>query len=175
MRPTPRALLASAKDGAELAMIVDLARSDLGRVAAPGSVRVRKARHLQRWPAVHHTVGVVEARLAPGRTWVDLVRATFPPGSVTGAPKVRSLEVIDALEPVRRGLYCGAFGWVGFDGALDLAVAIRVAVSTARRTLVHAGGAVTLGSSPAAEERETRLKAGALLRAAAASRAAVRG
>lgn len=161
-----RALLASEKDGAELAMIVDLARSDLGRVAVPGSVRVARARHLQRWPAVHHTVGVVEARLAPGRTWVDLVRATFPPGSVTGAPKVRSLEVIDALEPVRRGLYCGAFGWVGFDGAMDLAVAIRVAVACPRRTLVHAGGAVTLGSGPAAEERETRLKARALLRAA---------
>jgi para-aminobenzoate synthetase component 1 len=159
------ALLASEKEAAELAMIVDLVRNDLGRVARPGSVRVVDGRRLQTWPQVHHTVGVVEARLDRGRTWVDLVRAAFPPGSVTGAPKVRALEVIDALEPARRGPYCGAFGWVGFDGALDLAVAIRVVVAAPDRTFVHAGGAVTLGSDPAAEEREARLKARALLRA----------
>lgn len=159
-------LLASEKEAAELAMIVDLVRNDLGRVAAPGSVRVIDARRVQSWPQVHHTVGVVEARLAPGRDWVDLVRAAFPPGSVTGAPKVRAMEVIDALEPVRRGPYCGAFGWVGWDGALDLAVAIRIAVATPVRTLVHAGGAVLLDSDAAAEEREGRVKARAGLRAA---------
>jgi anthranilate/para-aminobenzoate synthase component I len=109
----------------------------------------------------------VEARLEAGRTWVDLVRAAFPPGSVTGAPKIRALEVIEALEPVRRGLYCGAFGYVGWDAQLDLAVAIRIAACEGQRAYVHAGGAVLLDSDPAAEERETVAKADALLRAAA--------
>lgn len=162
-------LLASEKEAAELAMIVDLVRNDLGRVARPGSVRVRDARRLQSWPAVHHTVGVVEAELEPGRGWADLVRAAFPPGSVTGAPKVRAMEVIDALEPVRRGAYCGAFGHVGWDGSMDLAVAIRILWLESARALLHAGGAVLLDSTPAAEERETRHKALPLLRAAAAS------
>ncbi len=163
-------LLASEKEAAELAMIVDLMRNDLGRVARPGSVRVADARRLQSWPAVHHTVGVVEAQLEAGRGWADLLRATFPPGSVTGAPKLRAIEVIEELEPVRRGLYCGAFGWVGWDGALDLAVAIRIAACEAGRALIHAGGAVLLDSDPAAEEREAALKARALLRAAAEAR-----
>lgn len=163
-------LLSSPKDAAELAMIVDLVRNDLGRVARPGSVRVVAPRLLQSWPTVHHTLAVVAAELEAGRTWVDLVRAAFPPGSVTGAPKVEAMEVIEALEPVRRGLYCGAFGWVGFDGALDLAVAIRIAeVTPAGRARIHAGGAVLLDSDPAAEEEEAALKARALLRAAAAS------
>ncbi|MCO5170955.1 MAG: anthranilate synthase component I family protein [Planctomycetes bacterium] len=162
-------LLASDKERAELAMIVDLVRNDLGRVARPGSVRVVDPRRVQSWPQVHHTVAVVEARLDRGRDWADLVSAAFPPGSVTGAPKVRAMEVIDALEPVRRGPYCGAFGWVGWDGALDLAVAIRIVVATPTRTLVHAGGAVLLGSDPAAEEREGRVKARAGLRALAAA------
>ncbi|MBX3467277.1 MAG: anthranilate synthase component I family protein [Planctomycetes bacterium] len=164
-------LLASDKERAELAMIVDLVRNDLGRVARPGSVRVVDARRAQSWPQVHHTVAVVEGHLDQGRDWADLVSAAFPPGSVTGAPKVRAMEVIDALEPVRRGPYCGAFGWVGWDGALDLAVAIRIVVATPTRTLVHAGGAVLLGSDPAAEEREGRLKARAGLRAVAAAAA----
>jgi para-aminobenzoate synthetase component 1 len=162
-------LLASEKDGAELAMIVDLVRNDLGRVATPGTVRVRDARRLQSWPTVHHTVAVVEGQLAAGRSWAELVRAAFPPGSVTGAPKVRAMQVIDAQEPVRRGLYCGAYGHVGFDGDLDLAVAIRVVPCAGGVAHVHAGGAVLLDSEPAAEERETLAKAGALLRAARAS------
>jgi para-aminobenzoate synthetase component I len=162
-------LLACQKEAAELAMIVDLVRNDLGRVATPGSVRVRDPRRVQSWPSVHHTVAVVEAQLEPGRTWADLVRASFPPCSVTGAPKVRAMEVIDELEPLRRGLYCGAFGWVGWDGALDLAVGIRVVSCEPGRALIHAGGAVLLDSDPAAEEREAKTKAEALLRAAAAA------
>lgn len=159
-------LLGSEKDAAELAMIVDLVRNDLGRVAAPGSVRVRNPRRLQSWPTVHHTVAVVEARLAPGRRWTDLVRAAFPPGSVTGAPKIRAMELIDRLEPVRRGLYCGAFGTVGWDGAVELAVAIRVVVCAGGSAQVHSGGAVLLDSDPEAEEREACDKARALLAAA---------
>ena len=166
-----RELLASEKDAAELAMIVDLVRNDLGRVARPGSVEVRDPRRLQSWPAVHHTVALVAAELAEGRDWADLLRAAFPPGSVTGAPKVRALEVIEELEPVRRGLYCGAFGWVGFEGALDLAVAIRICDLTPTRTDVHAGGAVLLDSDPTGEEREARAKASPLLAACAAARA----
>lgn len=160
-------LLESPKDAAELAMITDLVRNDLGRVAVPGSVRVVAPRLLQSWPTVHHTLSVVAAELAPGREWDDLVRAAFPPGSVTGAPKVEAMQVIEALEPVRRGLYCGAFGWVGFDGALDLAVAIRIAeVTPAGRARIHAGGAVLLDSDPREEELEARTKARALLVAA---------
>ena len=166
-----RELLASPKEAAELAMIVDLVRNDLGRVARPGSVRVRDARRVQSWPAVHHTVGIVEAELERGRDWADLVQAAFPPGSVTGAPKVRAMEVIDELEPVRRGAYCGAFGYVGWDGSMDLAVAIRIMWLERARALAHAGGAVLLDSDPAAEERETRTKARPLLRAAACSQA----
>ena len=159
-------LVASAKDQAELAMIVDLARNDLGRVATPGTVRVTEPRRVQTWPTVHHTVAVVEAELEAGRSWVDVVRAGFPPGSVTGAPKIRACEVIEALEPVRRGLYCGAFGYVGFDGAMDLAVAIRIAAVEGSRAWVHGGGAVVLDSDPAEEEREAAAKVRALLRAA---------
>ncbi len=166
-------LLESPKEQAELAMIVDLVRSDLGRVARPGSVRVASARRLQSWPTVHHTVAVVEAELDDGYDWADLVRGAFPPGSVTGAPKIRAMEVIDDLEPVRRGPYCGAFGYVGFDGAADLAVAIRIVHCDGERAHVHAGGAVLLKSDAADEERETLAKARALLRATHAGRAAV--
>lgn len=164
-------LMESDKDAAELAMITDLVRNDLGRVARPGSVRVVAPRLLQSWPTVHHTLSVVAAELAPGRTWDELVRAAFPPGSVTGAPKVEAMQVIEALEPVRRGLYCGAFGWVGFDGALDLAVAIRIAEVKEGRARIHAGGAILLDSDPQEEELEARTKARALLKAAAEARA----
>jgi para-aminobenzoate synthetase component 1 len=163
-------LLGSEKEAAELAMIVDLMRNDLGRVARPGTVRVAEPRGVQSWPTVHHTVARVEAELDAGRDWADLVRASFPPGSVTGAPKIRAMEVIDRLEPVRRGLYCGAFGYVGWDGCLDLAVAIRVVACEGSRALVHAGGAILLDSDPAAEEREAALKARALWRAAQGAR-----
>jgi para-aminobenzoate synthetase component I len=166
-----RELMESAKDAAELAMITDLVRNDLGRVARPGSVRVVAPRLLQSWPTVHHTLSVVAAELAPGQSWDDLVRAAFPPGSVTGAPKVEAMRVIEDLEPVRRGLYCGAFGWVGFDGALDLAVAIRIAEVKEGRARIHAGGAVLLDSDAAEEELEARTKARALLAAAAEARA----
>jgi para-aminobenzoate synthetase component 1 len=163
-------LMSSEKDAAELAMIVDLVRNDLGRVAKPGSVVVSEPRLLHSWPTVHHTAAVVEAELAEGRDWADLVRAAFPPGSVTGAPKVAAMQAIESLEPVRRGLYCGAFGWVGFDGSLDLAVAIRILDVTANLIDLHAGGAVLLDSCPAAEEEEARAKASALLRAVAEAR-----
>jgi para-aminobenzoate synthetase component 1 len=157
-------LRASAKDRAENAMIVDLLRNDLGRVSTPGSVRVAAFAELEAHPTVHHLVSTVTGRLAPGRDRADLLRAAFPGGSISGAPKVRALEIIEELEPVRRGVYCGAIGHLGFHGALDLNIAIRTAVVARGRFLLHSGGAVTADSDPGAEYEETLAKAEGFLR-----------
>jgi para-aminobenzoate synthetase component 1 len=159
-------LLASPKDRAENVMIVDLARNDLGRVARYGSVAVRELCALERHPGVHHLVSTVGARLREGIGPADVLRATFPPGSVTGAPKVRAMEIVDELEPVRRGPYCGAIGWIDGRGDLELSVAIRTFVAARGRLHLHVGGAVTADSDPAREWRETMHKAGRLLDAA---------
>ncbi|MFM8387335.1 MAG: anthranilate synthase component I family protein [Planctomycetia bacterium] len=166
-RALARDLARSEKDRAELAMIVDLSRNDLARACRPGSVRVREARSLRAFARVHQAIGIVEGRLAPGRTRVDLLAACFPPGSVTGAPKVRAMEVIDALEAEGRGPYCGALGWLDAGGDLDLAVAIRTLLVAGRRASYRVGGGITLRSQPAAEWRETLAK-GRGLRAALA-------
>jgi para-aminobenzoate synthetase component I len=147
-------------------MIVDLARNDLGRVARYGSVRVPRLWGLERHPGVHHLVSTVEAELVPGVGPAAIVRATFPPGSVTGAPKVRALEIIEELEPVRRGPYCGAIGWIDSAGDLELSVAIRTFVAASQRLSLHVGGAVVASSDPADEWRETMHKAARLLEAA---------
>ncbi len=159
-------LASSAKDRAENVMIVDLARNDLGRVARYGSVAVESLWALERHPGVHHLVSTVGARLRPGIGPADVVRATFPPGSVTGAPKVRALEIIDELEPVRRGPYCGAIGWIQGGGDLELSVAIRTFVAAQYRLHLHVGGAVTADSDPSGEWQETMHKASRLLAAA---------
>jgi len=159
-------LEASAKDRAENVMIVDLARNDLGRVARYGTVAVDRLFGLERHPGVHHLVSTVSGRLRPGVGPGGIVRATFPPGSVTGAPKVRALEIIDELEPVRRGPYCGAIGWIGPGGDLELSVAIRTFVAAEQRLHLHVGGAVTADSNPADEWQETLHKAARLLAAA---------
>jgi para-aminobenzoate synthetase component 1 len=158
-------LIASPKDRAELAMIVDLERNDLGRVAAPGSVRVREAAELMSFPAVHHLVGWVEAELAEGRSVFDLLRASFPGGSITGAPKPRAMEIIDELEPTPRGVYTGAIGWIGADHDLDLNVAIRTITLRDGGASFGIGGAVTAESDPAGEYEETLAKGRALARA----------
>jgi len=160
------ALRSSAKDRAENVMIVDLARNDLGRVAAFGSVTVTDLCALESHPGVHHLVSAVEARLRPGVSVADVVRATFPPGSVTGAPKIRALEIIEELEPVRRGPYCGAIGCFAPGGDIDLSVAIRTFVAARGRLHLHVGGAVVADSDPALEWRETMHKAARLLDAA---------
>jgi para-aminobenzoate synthetase component I len=160
------ALRSSAKDVAENVMIVDLARNDLGRVARYGTVAARELFALESHPGVHHLVSTVEAHLRPGTSAADLVRATFPPGSVTGAPKIRALEIIEELEPVRRGPYCGAIGWFGPGEELELSVAIRTLVAACHALHLHIGGAVTAESDPAAEWRETMHKAARLLQAA---------
>jgi para-aminobenzoate synthetase component 1 len=156
----------SEKDRAENVMITDLARNDLGRVARYGSVRVRRLCALERHPGVHHLVSVVEAQLADGIQPADIVRATFPPGSVTGAPKIRALEIIDELEPVRRGVYCGSLGWIDPSGDLELSVAIRTFVATAGLLTLHVGGAVVADSDPSGEWHETMHKGARLLAAA---------
>jgi para-aminobenzoate synthetase len=164
-------LAASAKDRAESLMVVDLLRHDLGRVCALGSVEVPRLMAVETYPAVHQLVSTVTGRLDAGRTALDAVRAAFPPGSMTGAPKVRTMAVIDALEPEARGVYSGAVGFLSADGACDLDVVIRAAVrepaagGRPARWRVGAGGGVVLASDPAAELAEVHLKARAVLAA----------
>jgi para-aminobenzoate synthetase component 1 len=155
-------LFASEKDRAELAMIVDLERNDLGRVAEAGSVRVAAAAELKTFTGVHHLVGRVEALLRKDCGPIDLLRATFPGGSITGAPKVRAMEIIEEIEPVRRSVYCGAIGYLGWDGDLDLSIAIRTALVDGPRLTFQAGGAITAASDPEAERDETIAKARAI-------------
>jgi anthranilate/para-aminobenzoate synthase component I len=151
-------LAESAKEHAELTMILDVERNDLGKVSVPGSVRVLAGPHLASHPTVHHRLAVLQSRLRPDRTAQDLFGAMFPSGSVTGAPKVRAMEVIAELEPARRGLYTGAFGWLGFDGSLELAMAIRVLTVRAGEAHYFAGGGIVADSDAEEELAETRWK-----------------
>ncbi len=168
-------LAVSEKDRAESLMVVDLLRHDLGRVCALGSVHVPRLMEVETHPAVHQLVSTVTGRLDVGRTALDAVRAAFPPGSMTGAPKVRTTEVIDALETRARGVYSGAIGFLSSDGACDLDVVIRAAVREPATTgcparwRVGAGGGVVLASDPADELAEVHLKARAVLTALGAS------
>jgi para-aminobenzoate synthetase component 1 len=152
-------LLASAKDRAENVMIVDVLRNDLGRVCLPGTVRVPRLCRLERTVAVQHLVSTVTGQLAPGRDAFDLLAASFPGGSITGAPKIRAMEILEGLEPVRRGPYTGALGWIGPDGAMQTSILIRTFVADGRRLTLHVGGGITWGSDPAAEWEETVAKA----------------
>jgi para-aminobenzoate synthetase component 1 len=157
--------MASAKDRAENVMIVDVLRNDLGRVCRPGSVRVPRLCRLERTAAVQHLVSTVTGRLARGRDAFDLLAATFPGGSITGAPKIRAMELLEALEPVRRGPYTGAALWLGPDGALGGSILIRTFVADGRRLSLHVGGGITWRSIPADEWDETVAKASGPLRA----------
>ncbi len=159
-------LLADAKERAEHIMLVDLGRNDAGRVAQTGSVRVTEQMVIERYSHVMHIVSNVEARLKPGLTAIDVLRATFPAGTVSGAPKVRAMEIIDELEPVKRCIYAGAVGYLGFHGNMDVAIALRTAVVKDGKLHVQAGGGVVADSQPEAEWQETQSKARALLRAA---------
>jgi para-aminobenzoate synthetase component I len=152
-------LLTSAKDRAENVMIVDVLRNDLGRVCLPGTVRVPRLCRLERTAAVQHLVSTVTGRLAPGRDAFDLLAASFPGGSITGAPKIRAMEILETLEPVRRGPYTGALGWIGPGGAMQTSILIRTFVADGRRLTLHVGGGITWGSDPAAEWEETVAKA----------------
>jgi para-aminobenzoate synthetase component 1 len=158
-------LSASDKDAAEHLMIVDLERNDLGQVAAIGSVKVEGFRRPMALPTVHHLVSTVSAELRPEVGLAALLRATFPGGSITGAPKLRAMEIIDELEGVRRGPYCGAFGWLGAGLRSDLALAIRTAVWRKGELVLAVGGGIVADSRPDDELDETRAKAEAFLRA----------
>ena len=158
-RALARELLSSAKDRAENVMIVDVLRNDLGRVCRPGSVRVPRLCRLERTAAVQHLVSTVTGVLEEGRDAFDLLAASFPGGSITGAPKIRAMEILEGLEPVRRGPYTGAIGWIGPDGAMQTSIVIRTFVADGRRLTIHVGGGITWKSDPAAEWEETVAKA----------------
>jgi para-aminobenzoate synthetase component 1 len=158
-------LLASAKDRAENVMIVDVLRNDLGRVCRPGSVRVPRLCRLERTSAVQHLVSTVTGRLSADRDAFDLLSAAFPGGSITGAPKIRAMEILEALEPVRRGPYTGSALWLGPDGQLGSSILIRTLVADGARLTLHVGGGITWRSDPADEWLETVAKASGPLRA----------
>lgn len=159
-------LAGSAKDRAENVMIVDLLRNDLGRVCRAGSVQVPQLFGIESFASVHQMVSVVTGRLQPGVGALDALRACFPGGSITGAPKRRAMEIIQELEPERRGLYCGAIGYIGFDGTMDTNITIRTAVCDAHTMTYRAGGGIVVDSDEDAEYQETRDKALAFLRLA---------
>jgi para-aminobenzoate synthetase component 1 len=152
-------LLCSAKDRAENVMIVDVLRNDLGRVCRPGTVRVPRLCRLERTAAVQHLVSTVTGSLAPGHDPFDLLAASFPGGSITGAPKIRAMMLLEELEPVRRGPYTGAIGWIGPDGAMATSIAIRTLVADGGRLTLHVGGGITWRSDAADEWDETVAKA----------------
>jgi para-aminobenzoate synthetase component 1 len=162
-----RALAESDKDRAENVMIVDLLRNDLSRVCRPGTVRVPELFALEHHPTVHHLVSTVVGELDPSADAIDLLRAAFPGGSITGAPKVRAMEIIAELEPSRRGVYCGSIGYLSTTGAMDTSIVIRTYLALRGRVYFQAGGGIVADSDPELEYRETLDKARALIAALA--------
>ncbi len=158
-------LRASEKDRSENVMIVDLLRNDLSRTCLPESVRVTKLCQVESYQYVQHLVSVIEGELAPGRSNVDLIRALFPGGSITGAPKVRAMEIIAELEPTARGPYCGSLGYLGFDGSMDLSILIRTITAGRGWWQMPVGGGIVARSTPPLEYEETWQKAKGMLRA----------
>jgi len=161
-----RQLLADPKERAEHVMLIDLARNDIGRIAEIGSVKVTDQMVIEKYSHVQHIVSNVEGVLKPGMTNIDVLRATFPAGTLTGAPKVHAMEIIDELEPVKRGIYGGACGYLSFSGAMDVAIAIRTGILKDETLYVQAAAGIVADSIPEAEWAETEAKARALLRAA---------
>ena len=159
-------LLSDPKERAEHLMLVDLGRNDVGRVANTGSVEVTDLMNIENYSHVMHIVSNVEGDLKPGLNAMDVLKATFPAGTVSGAPKVRAMEIIDELETSRRGVYAGAVGYLGFNGDMDLAIAIRTALIQDGTLYVQAGAGIVADSIPANEWQETQNKAYAILRAA---------
>jgi len=160
-----RELVNSFKDRAEHVMIVDLERNDIGRVCRFGTVRVSELMALEKYATVFHLTSTVEGRLRSGKNAIDLLKAAFPGGSISGAPKVRAIEIIDELEPTRRSVYTGSIGYLGFDGGLDLNIVIRTILVKNGKAYFQVGGAVVYDSDPEAEYVETLDKARALIQA----------
>jgi anthranilate synthase component 1 len=159
-------LLADPKEIAEHLMLIDLGRNDVGRIAETGSVVLSDKMVVERYSHVMHIVSNVTGRLLPGKTAIDVLRATLPAGTLSGAPKIRAMEIIDELEPVKRGVYGGAVGYISWAGDMDTAIAIRTAVIKGGRLYVQAGGGVVADSVPRLEWKETQNKARAVFRAA---------
>jgi anthranilate synthase component 1 len=159
-------LLADPKELAEHLMLIDLGRNDIGRVAEHGTVKLTEKMVIERYSHVMHIVSNVDAKLKPGLHAIDVLKATFPAGTVSGAAKVRAMEIIDELEPSKRGIYAGAVGYLGFNGDMDLAIALRTAVVKNNTLFVQAGAGIVADSVPSSEWLETQNKARAVLRAA---------
>jgi anthranilate synthase component 1 len=159
-------LLADPKEIAEHLMLIDLGRNDVGRIAQTGSVQLTDSMIVERYSHVMHIVSNVIGKLKPGKSAFDVLRATLPAGTLSGAPKIRAMEIIDELEPVKRGVYGGAVGYIAWAGDMDTAIAIRTAVIKDGRLYVQAGGGVVADSVPALEWKETHNKARAMFRAA---------
>jgi para-aminobenzoate synthetase component 1 len=168
-------LRASEKDRAENVMIVDLLRNDIGRNCIGGSVKVTSLYDVQTFANVHHLVSTVEGDLAPGRDALDVLRGSFPGGSITGAPKVRAMQIIEECEPQRRGIYCGAIGYIGFDGAMDTNIAIRTLLRRGESIHAWAGGGIVADSDADLEYQECLDKASGLLTVLAESRISAAG
>jgi len=160
-------LLADEKELAEHLMLVDLARNDIGRVCRYGSIRVPEYMVVERYSHVMHIVSQVEGDIAPGKTAYDLMRATFPAGTVTGAPKIRAMQIIAQKEPSQRGFYAGALGYFGYDGNMDTCIMLRTALLQDGKIHIQAGAGIVADSVPAAEYQETVNKASALFKAVA--------
>jgi para-aminobenzoate synthetase component 1 len=158
-----QALQWSLKDRAENLMIVDLLRNDLGKNCRPGTVRVPRLFEIESYATVHHLVSTITGQMRPGQHALDLLRGCFPGGSITGAPKIRAMEIIEELEPCRRGIYCGAIGYIGFDGNMDTNIAIRTLVHSDHTIRFWAGGGIVADSDPELEYQECFHKASALL------------
>ncbi len=165
-RAAEQELLADPKERAEHLMLIDLARNDIGRIAQTGTVKVTEAFAVERYSHVMHIVSNVEGLLVPGTTNMDVLRATFPAGTLSGAPKIRAMEIIDELEPVQRGIYGGAVGYLSFAGDMDVAIAIRTGIVKDQVLYVQAAAGIVADSVPALEWQETEAKARAVLRAA---------
>ena len=158
-------LLAARKDKAELMMIVDLERNDLGRACAYNSVKVDKLREIEEYATVYQTTATIRGRLSKDNDTVDLLRACFPGGSITGCPKIRAMEIIEELEPGRRGIYTGVLGYLSFSGNMDMNILIRTILKMKDKIYFHTGGGIVADSKPEAEYRETLVKAKAMLKA----------
>jgi anthranilate/para-aminobenzoate synthase component I len=162
-----RSLADDPKERAEHVMIVDLERNDLGRVCEPGSIEVEELGVVRSYPLLEHMVSKVSGRLRKGTDLVDLIRAAFPGGSITGAPKIRAMEIIEELEPCARGFYTGAIGWSDLTGASRFNLMIRTAVQTGTTLSYHAGGGIVADSDPRREYEEILVKSQAFFRALA--------
>ena len=159
----PESLLLNTKECAENAMIVDLLRNDIARNCTDESVIVTQLNQVEHYEGLYHLVSAIEGQLRPDRDAIDLLRDAFPGGSISGAPKIRAMQIIEEQEPVARGFYCGSLFWIGLDGAMDSNILIRTLITTDERITLHSGGGIVADSIPKKEVEETWVKAAKIL------------